>query len=118
MGTLFAVFMLGVASAQRAEQCLGATDHPAIVIDEIVGMSVALLGLPLGAGTAIAGFALFRALDILKPWPVKAFERLPGGWGVMGDDLVAGSLTNVFLQGVRIVWSEDSPLIAAFAAPM
>jgi phosphatidylglycerophosphatase A len=118
MGTLFAVFMLGVASAQGAERWLGATDHPAIVIDEIVGMAVALLGLPLQAGTAIAAFALFRALDILKPWPVKAFERLPGGWGVMGDDLVAGSLTNVFLQGVRIVWSEDSPLIDAFAAPM
>ena len=118
LGMLFGVFMLGVASAQAAERWLGATDHRAIVIDEIVGMAVALLGLPLQAGTAIAAFALFRALDILKPRPINALERLPGGWGVMCDDLVAGTLTNMFLQGVRIVCSGEGPLIAASAAPM
>lgn len=102
VGLLVGLFTLGVASASVAEQWLGAKDHRAIVIDEIVGMSLALLALPFQAGFVIVGFVVFRALDILKP--MAALERLPGGWGVMCDDVAAGILTNIMLQGVRFVW--------------
>ena len=102
IGLLLGLFTLGVVSASAAEHWFGVKDHRAIVIDETLGMSLALCGLPFQAGFVIAGFVLFRALDILKP--MAALERLPGGWGVMGDDVAAGLLTNLALQGVRLVW--------------
>lgn len=111
IGWLVALFGLGVVSAGQAERWFGVKDHSAIVIDEIVGMCLALFGLPFGAGFVIAGFVLFRALDILKPLP--ALERLPGGWGVMSDDVAAGILTNIVLQGVRLVWMREGPWASA-----
>jgi phosphatidylglycerophosphatase A len=101
VGLLLSLFILGVVTASCAERWFGTKDHRAIVIDEIVGMVLALLALPFRIGYVIAAFALFRALDIFKPLPV--LEHLPGGWGVMCDDLVAAIITNVVLQGVRIV---------------
>ena len=53
-------------------------------------MSVTLLGIPVGWGGAVLGFLAFRLFDIVKPFPARAAERLPGGWGVMADDVVAG----------------------------
>ncbi len=102
IGVLLGLFILGVASASRAELWFGAKDHRAIVIDEIVGMLLALFSLPFHAGFVIVGFILFRVLDILKP--MAALERLPGGWGVMCDDVAAGILTNIVLQGCRLAW--------------
>jgi phosphatidylglycerophosphatase A len=88
-------------TASCAERWFGTKDHRAIVIDEIVGMVLALLALPFRIGYVIAAFVLFRALDIFKPLP--AIEHLPGGWGIMCDDLVAAIITNIVLQGVRVV---------------
>ena len=86
-----ALALLGVWAATQAEQALGQTDASAIVIDEVVGMLIALWGLPLDRYLfVILGFGLFRLFDIIKPWP--ALERLPGGWGVMMDDVFAGLL--------------------------
>lgn len=99
---LVGLLALGVASASHAEQWFGVKDHRAIVIDEIVGMYLALLALPVQAGFVIAAFVLFRTLDILKP--MAALERLPRGWGIMCDDVAAGILTNLVLHGVRLVW--------------
>ncbi len=98
---LLSMFILGVVTAGCAERRLGIKDHRAIVIDEIVGMALALFALPFRIGYVIAAFVLFRALDIFKPVP--ALEHLPGGWGIMCDDLVAAIITNVVLQGVRAV---------------
>jgi phosphatidylglycerophosphatase A len=85
--------------AGRAERQLGVKDPGCIVIDEMAGMTVALLGIPLTTGTGIAGFLLFRLFDIWKPWPVRTLERrLRGGWGIVMDDIAAGVLANIVLR--------------------
>ena len=87
LGALVAV---GVWAASAAERDYGQIDPPAVVIDEVAGMFVTLLWLPVGWVGALVGFLAFRFFDIVKPYPARAAERLPGGWGVMTDDLVAG----------------------------
>ena len=87
---LAALIPTGVWAASSAERSFGRTDPPAVVIDEVAGMFLTLLWLPVGWTGALAGFLAFRLFDIVKPWPARAAERLPGGWGVMADDLVAG----------------------------
>ncbi|HZD78556.1 MAG TPA: phosphatidylglycerophosphatase A [Actinomycetota bacterium] len=83
--------VVGIAAAGQAERDLG-RDDGRIVIDEVVGMGLALVAVSHTlAGTGLA-FALFRAFDILKPPPVAHLQRLPRGWGVVGDDLAAGAL--------------------------
>jgi phosphatidylglycerophosphatase A len=101
IGLLPSMFILGVMTASSAERRFGTKDHRAIVIDEIVGMALALFALPFRIGYVSAAFSLFRVLDILKPLP--ALEHLPGGWGIMCDDLIAAIITNVVLQGVRLL---------------
>ncbi|RJQ70867.1 MAG: phosphatidylglycerophosphatase A [Desulfobacteraceae bacterium] len=92
--TAFAVWI-----AAAAERQLGAKDPGCIVIDEIAGMTVALLGIPLNLGTGAAGFLLFRFFDVLKPPPVRLLERhLSGGWGVVMDDIAAGVMANLVLR--------------------
>jgi phosphatidylglycerophosphatase A len=61
-------------------------------------MWVSLLFLPLTPVTAVAGFLLFRVLDVVKPAPARQLEHLPGGWGIMCDDLMAGIYANVLLR--------------------
>lgn len=85
------VSLVGVAASARAEVLLGGKDPRAVVIDEIAGMLVTMAGLPATGPLLVAGFLLFRVFDIIKPFPCRWAERnLPGGWGVMGDDLLAG----------------------------
>jgi phosphatidylglycerophosphatase A len=60
------------------------------VIDEVAGQLVTLFLVEGGAGTIAGGFLVFRLLDIVKPWPAGRLEALPGGWGIMADDLMAG----------------------------
>ena len=74
-------------------------DEPAIVIDEIVGMLLTFVFLNVGFVTMVFGFVLFRVFDIVKPYPARACERLPGGWGVMADDVVAGLYAQAVLRG-------------------
>jgi phosphatidylglycerophosphatase A len=58
---------------------------------------VTLAGSGAGLGAAVAGFLLFRVLDIVKPWPARQLESLPGGFGIMADDLMAGAYGNILL---------------------
>ena len=84
------VFLLGVPICTRAAILFGREDPPQVVYDEIAAFPIvfALTGLtPL---SAVLGFAWFRLFDIAKPWPIRRFEHLPRGWGVMADDAVAG----------------------------
>jgi phosphatidylglycerophosphatase A len=75
------------------------SDHPAIVWDEVIGMALTLLAVPLTWPQYLLGFALFRLFDIVKPWPVGALDRqVGGGLGVMLDDIAAGVLAGVTLQ--------------------
>ena len=87
---LAVVLACGVWSATAAERHYGRSDPGIIVIDEIAGMLIALFWIPVTWVGLLAGFAAFRVFDIVKPFPVGAAERLPAGWGVMADDVVAG----------------------------
>ncbi len=84
------VVLVGVWASDRAERIFGVRDDGRIVIDEIAGMLIALLFLPVGPVVAGVGFLLFRLFDIVKPPPARAMESLHGGLGVMLDDVFAG----------------------------
>jgi phosphatidylglycerophosphatase A len=94
--------VLGTWAAGYADRILGTEDSPSIVIDEIAGLFVALFLVPFAWGTVLAGFALFRFFDILKPWPLKKLQDIPGGPGVMLDDIGAAVYTNVILQTAAV----------------
>ena len=87
---LGAVLVVGVWAATVVERRYGRPDPGAIVIDEIAGMLIALLWVPVAWPGLVVGFLAFRGFDIVKPFPARLAERLPAGWGVMADDVVAG----------------------------
>lgn len=94
-----AFFFLAVWAAGLAEVIFGAKDPQRIVIDEIVGMLVTLALVPFSWRNVLVGFILFRVFDIWKPFPARlAQDSLPGGWGVVGDDVVAAIYANVVLH--------------------
>lgn len=95
----FILFFIGVWSATEVEKTDG-RDASIINIDEIVGMWLSVLYLPEGLHWwwLIMAFFVFRIFDIIKPPPVNASQRIPGGWGVMIDDVLAGIYTNLFLR--------------------
>ncbi|MCL6640554.1 MAG: phosphatidylglycerophosphatase A [Candidatus Rokubacteria bacterium] len=92
-----AVTLAGLWASGRAEQALGGKDPGPIVIDEVAGMTLTVLAVPLTPAALGAGLVLFRLFDIAKPPPARAVERLSGGSGVMADDLVAGLYALVVL---------------------
>lgn len=73
----------------------GTSDPPECVVDELAGQWLACAFAPLGILAYLLAFVVFRALDIAKPWPISVLERLPGGLGVMADDLLAGLLAGL-----------------------
>lgn len=75
----------------------GDKDPSEVVYDEIAAFPIALALVPFNWMTAIASFFVFRFFDIVKPWPCRRLEHLPGGWGVLLDDLMAGVYTAVTL---------------------
>ncbi len=81
---------LGVPAATIAARESGRHDPGFVVIDEVAGQWVTLLGSPFGWKTALLAFVLFRLFDITKPFPVRRLERLPEGWGIVFDDVAAG----------------------------
>lgn len=101
-----AVTAIGVWAGGRAEKVLGKHDPGAVVVDEIAGQILTLAFLPLTPRVLVLGFALFRILDILKPFPARRLESLPGGSGIMADDLMAGIYANLLLQGLAYVSPE------------
>lgn len=89
----FLVIFIVVAiwSSGKSEEILGRKDPPEIVIDEVAGFSVTMCFLPSTLVGIIAGFILFRLMDIFKPFPIKRLEKgLAGGYGIVADDLMAG----------------------------
>ncbi len=92
--TGFAVWMSG-----EAEKVFKKKDSSLIVIDEIAGLLVTLFLIPWNVKSVVIGFFLFRLMDIAKPFPIRRLEtKLPGGWGVVGDDILAGIYANVALR--------------------
>ena len=76
-------------------------DPSRAVWDEVAGMWLTCLLLPKTWPWLLAAFLLFRALDVLKPWPIRRLERLPGGWGIMADDAAAGLLGAALLNAIH-----------------
>jgi len=103
LGFSVLLFLIGVWASGRAETLLGRVDSPSIVIDEIAGYLVAMFLVPASWEFMAAGFVLFRAFDILKPWPLKRLQDLHGGVGVMLDDIGAGIYTNLVLQAAAVM---------------
>jgi phosphatidylglycerophosphatase A len=91
------ICVLGIRAAEIYDRESGSKDASEIVIDEVAGQWITLLAVPLDWRWWIAAFIAFRLFDILKPGPVRLAERLPGGYGVMADDIVAGALAAVCL---------------------
>ncbi len=85
-----AVTMVGIPAATRTARANGLKDPQFVVIDEVAGQLVALIGVPLAWRTFLVGFILFRVFDIWKPFPIRLLERLPEGTGIVVDDLGAG----------------------------
>lgn len=99
---LVAVAIIGTWSASIAERYFGRTDPGQIVIDEVLGMLMTLAFVPLSWTGVVSGFLIFRALDIVKPFPGRDAERLHGGFGVMADDAICGVYGNVLMR--ILVW--------------
>lgn len=99
---LVGLTVVGVWSASEAERYFGAIDPGPVVIDEVVGMLVTLAFVPVSIWGAGAGFLLFRVFDIIKPFPAGRAERLPGGWGIMADDVIAGAYAQIALRLVML----------------
>ena len=97
LAVLLILFAIWIANA--AEKILKRSDPGCIVIDEIAGMVVTLIGLPFNLTTAVTGFMLFRILDILKPFPIRILDKqVSGGLGIVADDVVAGIFANLSLR--------------------
>lgn len=97
------LFAAGVWAATAAETHFGRIDPGPVVIDEVVGMLITTLFLPLSWTGWLVGFLVFRACDIVKPFPAGRAERLPGGFGVMCDDVLAGVWGYAIMRG--LLWA-------------
>jgi len=84
------VILVGIPAATQAARAAGREDPGFVVIDEVAGQLIALIGVPVTWKSLVLGFILFRAFDIVKPPPIRALERLPEGTGIVIDDVGAG----------------------------
>jgi len=99
-------FVLGVYVCEKTSQDLGVHDHGGIVIDEWVGMWITLFLLPKSLFWLALAFVLFRFFDIIKPWPIKWLDQhVKGGFGIMIDDVLAGVMAWLVLQGILLLLS-------------
>ncbi len=105
IGALAAVGVIGVLAAGSAEKILDRADPGVVVIDEVAGMLITLIGAPNNPVVWGIGFLLFRFFDILKPFPIRLIDqRIHGGIGIMLDDIVAGIYSLVILQIICRIW--------------
>ena len=98
------LFLAGALAAGRVAAGVGLKDPGIVVVDEVVGQWVTLTALPFTPATAALGFLLFRAMDVVKPWPARDLERVPGGWGIMADDVAAGVYAHLALRAGLALW--------------
>jgi phosphatidylglycerophosphatase A len=97
-------FLAGIPLCHRVAARWNQTDPCAIVWDEIAAVPFLFLLTPFTARNAVVGFILFRLFDTVKPWPVRRFEKLHGGLGIMADDLAAALGSAVVLWVVHLNW--------------
>jgi phosphatidylglycerophosphatase A len=97
LGAWLVLLAMSLWVAGEAWSMLGESDHPAIVLDEAMGLLLALAWVPPKWPWVLLGFSLFRIFDIVKPYPLKYLEELPGGFGVVMDDVAAGLAARLVL---------------------
>jgi phosphatidylglycerophosphatase A len=91
--------IVGIKICQKLSDDLGVHDHGSIVWDEIAGMMIVFIAVPITWYSVLVGFILFRLFDIWKPWPISFLDKnVHGGWGIMVDDLVAGLIALLILH--------------------
>lgn len=99
---LTSLFLVGVWASGLAEKTYG-HDPSCVVIDEVVGMGMALFFVPKVWYWLFIAFVLFRVMDVRKDFGIDRLQRLPGGWGIMVDDVAAGFFTMWIVQGLMAV---------------
>lgn len=99
-----AITWAGIPAATVVERESGGIDPGFVVIDEVAGQWIALAVASVDPGHAVVALLLFRLFDITKPWPARRLERLPGGWGIMLDDVAAGVFALVVMLVIQIWW--------------
>ena len=97
------LFVLGVYSSNKMAKYLNDHDPSEVVIDEAVGMGISLFMLPHSFGLYLLAFILFRIFDIFKPSFIYQIQDLPGGWGIMVDDVLAGLFTLTLVNGIASI---------------
>lgn len=94
-------FLVGIYLCGKTARDMKMHDHGSIVWDEVAGMIVTFIAIPINPLSLLLGFLLFRFFDILKPWPIRVFDkRVHGGFGIMIDDIVAGAMACACLHGI------------------
>mgnify|MGYP001477599983 CR=1 FL=1 len=106
VGVLLALFcLIGIWSSNRSIPLLGNDDPSEAIVDEVMGQLIVFIFVPLTIGWpfVLAGFLLFRFFDIVKPFPARTLEVLPGGLGICADDIVAGVYAGICLSNIYAV---------------
>ncbi len=97
-GVFLILTLAGLVLGSSAERIFGRKDPHPVVIDEVAGIFPAFFMMPPSFAVIAAGFVIYRALDVLKPLFIRRLERLPGGWGIMADDLACGLCVQAILR--------------------
>ena len=98
---LLVTSVMGIYICGQTARDLGVHDHGSIVWDEFVGFWITMFAAPVGWVWVVVGFVLFRFFDIIKPWPISWIDKkITGGFGIMLDDVTAGVMAAVVLQGI------------------
>ncbi|MFA5059896.1 MAG: phosphatidylglycerophosphatase A [Candidatus Omnitrophota bacterium] len=100
---LSVVMAAGIWASGKMEKLAGKKDPSCVVIDEVAGILIAFFLLPAQWPVIITAFFVFRAFDMFKIYPINRFEKLPGSWGIMMDDVVAGLYTNIVVHVALII---------------
>ncbi len=95
---LAVIYFVGVYSSGQYEKQIGEKDPSEAVIDEVLGMGVAMFNIPQQWPYLVMAVILFRIFDIWKPYPIRRLEKLTAGWGIMTDDLLAGVYAWAWIQ--------------------
>ena len=100
------IVLIAVWGSAIAEEIYSKHDPNQVVVDEVCGYLVTMILVPVTVSNIFLGFLLFRLFDIAKPYPVRKFESLPGGWGVVIDDVAAGVYACITLHilGYWVFW--------------
>ncbi len=103
LGLIAILTILGTIASTKVSKSMGIEDPGEIVIDELVGQWLAVLAIPHHWGYWLAAFILFRLFDIWKPWLIDKSQHLPDGLGIMMDDVLAGLLAFLLIQGAAYI---------------